>query len=132
MKISSIFVTFLLGSINALYKTPDAAAANVPKIKSDFVYTTKKIAELTKDKRDIYLLKGSCNLSNVYTADWKLVNGKPMKVTVYCKLNYSGEKGVHKNFVRMEIIHYGVNDDKNKFVCEDVLKEPELEALTVD
>ena len=94
MKIILFFVTFLLGSINALYGSDDAAKADVPKIKSDFIYTTRKIAQMKVGNRDIYKMKGSCNLSNVYTKDWKLVDGKPMKVTVYCKLNYSGDKGV--------------------------------------
>ena len=74
MKILNI-VTFLLGSVYALYPGDDAAAADVPKIKSNFVYTIQKIAQVKEGKRDIYKLKGSCNLTNVYTKDWELVNG---------------------------------------------------------
>ena len=32
----------------------------------------------------------------------------------------------------MSIIHVGVNDNKNKFVCEDGLEDKELQSLTAD
>ena len=55
-----------------------------------------------------------------------------MKVTVYCKINYQGKKAQLFNLVKMSIIHYGKNDDKNKFICEEGLKDDPLLTLKAD
>ena len=73
---------------DALYQTADAADKNVPKIKATIIYTSAKIAQLTKTNHDIYKLKGACNLDNVYTKDWVHFDGSPMKITLYCDINY--------------------------------------------